>query len=351
MHAVEHGMRIGDRQHGMLGGDATHDRARLPAVRGQHEGGELAQPTLDGLLPAALVDLTLESGTDAFQDPGVCGDHERSAGIVLELGQDVRRDPGRVDRLVGQDGDLARAVEAVDPDGAEELPLRFLHVDAAGPGDEVHGGDCLGPAGQGGHGVAPADAVHLADAQQLRGGQHAVVDAALRGAPVGVGRRRGQADALDACHLRRHGQHDQRRRIGGPPAGDQQARRAHRLDAQSQSGSIDFGRRRRGGRDVLLVAPHVVDRALHGRAQLRRDAIRRGPQRVRRHAQHRCVEPRIAEPAHVRDQGRVTVTTYVGNESGDRLAQLRVAADRPRQPLQERLQLAPIVRIGVDERA
>ena len=72
---------------------------------------------------------------------------------------------------------------------------------------------------------------------------------------------------------------------------------------------------------------------------------------MRRHAQHRRVERRIAERLHVRDQGRVAVAANLGDKARHRLAQGLVAADRPREPIQKRLQLTPIAQVGIHERA
>jgi hypothetical protein len=64
---------------------------------------------------------------------------------VLRLAEQVGRDELRVGGLVRDHDDLGRAGEEVDPDAAEQLPLRFDDVRVPRPCDEVDRSDRLRP--------------------------------------------------------------------------------------------------------------------------------------------------------------------------------------------------------------
>ena len=82
---------------------------------------------------------------------------------MLCLAEQVRRDPGRVRRAVGDDEDLAGPGDHVDIDKAEDLPLGFRDKGIAGADNLIDLRDCLRAIGQGGDGLGAAgleDPVH-----------------------------------------------------------------------------------------------------------------------------------------------------------------------------------------------
>jgi CYTH domain-containing protein len=75
----------------------------------------------------------------------------------------------------------------------------------------------------------------------------------------------------------------------------------------------------------LVEAPDVLRRAPERREQRRRHGVRRGGQRARVDAQPgRVVHVQVVEAARVLHQRRVAARGHVGQDAGDRFAQLRV---------------------------
>ncbi len=137
----------------------------------------------------------------------------RGQRVVLGLGQQVGRHPGRVGRLVGDDHRLRRPGQPVDADQPEHLPLGQGHEEIARPDDLIHPWNRRRAKGQGGHGLRPAQRIDCRQADGLGRGQNHRRHAAV--AP-----RRGDDDDLGhARHLSRDGRHEQRRRQRRAAAG------------------------------------------------------------------------------------------------------------------------------------
>ena len=141
-------------------------------------------------------------------------------GAVLGLDHQVDGGVGDRRRGVGHHHDLGRPGEGgrhADQPVAGDQSFGDGHVAVAGTDDDIDRRDALGPVGQGGDGLGPADAVHLVDAGDGGRGQDRRGQAAVR-----AGRRaEGQsADPRDPGRARGH-EHGGGQR--GPPAGDVQA--------------------------------------------------------------------------------------------------------------------------------
>ncbi len=136
---------------------------------------------------------------------------------------------GTADR-VGDHDDLARAGDAVDVDGAENVLLGQGDEEVARPDDLV---DRLQPdraqaVGQGRDPLGAADPIDLGHAQRVAGGQDVGVEAAERGG------RDHHGDLGHARRLRGHDRHQQARRIRRRPARDADAHPPHRPVQQAQ---------------------------------------------------------------------------------------------------------------------
>ena len=125
-------------------------------------------------------------------------------GVVLGLGEEIRGDPLRIGRRVGDHHDLARPRDHVDAHVAEHPALGQRHVDVARPHDLVHAPDGLRAVGQRGHRLGAADPVGLGHSRHASGGEHGGVERL-----VGDGRR-DEHDLLHARHARRDHRHQAR---------------------------------------------------------------------------------------------------------------------------------------------
>ena len=97
-----------------------------------------ADRLLDDLAPAGLRELLLEGGVDLLDQRRVRRQEVRAGvRVVLGLRDQVERGHARVDVAVGDDRELGRPGEAVDPDEPGDLPLGLGDVDVAGPDDAV----------------------------------------------------------------------------------------------------------------------------------------------------------------------------------------------------------------------
>jgi hypothetical protein len=123
---------------------------------------------------------------------------------VLRLAEQVDSHEPRVGRLVRDHEDLRRAGQHVDPDFAEELPLRLRDVRVAGADDHVGRRQVLDPAREGSHRLHAAEAQDRVRARGGHGVEHGRVDAV-------AARRRARHDRADAGHLGDDHGHEGRR--------------------------------------------------------------------------------------------------------------------------------------------
>ena len=99
------------------------------------------------------------------------GDDECSR-PVLGLREQIECERIGVDPLIGEQQQIARAGEAVDPDLAEHLALGLLHEQVSWADDDVDRVDRLGAVGERGDGLRASHAVDDARAGQPAGGEH-----------------------------------------------------------------------------------------------------------------------------------------------------------------------------------
>ena len=144
---------------------------------------------------------------NALDERGVGGDQDRQGDrIVLGLGQQVRRDKGRVARFVGKNGQLRRTGQQVDPDDSGEQELCGGHPLVPRPHHHITPGHRRRPVRHGGNGLRPPHRQQPPHPRHRPRGHHF------------AGRvRRGQPDLVDTRHPGRHGRHEHRRRQGKAP--------------------------------------------------------------------------------------------------------------------------------------
>lgn len=121
-------------------------------------------------------------------------------GAVLRLAQQIHRDDERIRRLVGDDEDLRRSGDQVDPDLPVQLALRLRDVGVARAREEVHALDRLGAEREGRHGLDPAEQVDLVRPAEVHRHDR-------RGGDLPVDRRRARGDTPHSGDLRRHDRH------------------------------------------------------------------------------------------------------------------------------------------------
>ena len=157
--------------------------------------------------------LALHAGGDRVEERGVGRDEDRLRQlVVLGLREEIHRHPVRVGAAVAHDHDLGRAGDHVDADDAEHLPLGGGDVGVARADDLVHRRYRLRAVGERGDRLRAADREHAVDAADRRRREHELV-------ALAAGRGHRHDDFAHARHLRRHGIHDHRRRVGGLAAG------------------------------------------------------------------------------------------------------------------------------------
>ena len=128
--------------------------------------------------------------------------NERAVRAMLGLGGEIEREPFRIGEAIGDDEELARPRDRVDPDEAGELALRLGHVRVAWADDHLDGRDRRRPECQGGDRLRSAYGVDLLDAGQRTGGEG-------RGARTPArDRRRRNSDPRHACGASREAAHE-----------------------------------------------------------------------------------------------------------------------------------------------
>jgi hypothetical protein len=113
---------------------------------------------------------------------------------VLGLPEQVRGAELAIDALVGDNQRLGRPGEQVDPDPAEQLPLRLGHEGVPRPDQHVDRGDRLGSQRHGADRLDAAEAIDLVGAGE-------VLRSDDGGRRLALERRRGGGDPLDARDL------------------------------------------------------------------------------------------------------------------------------------------------------
>ena len=196
----------------MLTRKVVHGIGSLMQVAHEHELG-VDQRSVDDLAAAGGRERVLECGADAVDQSGV-GCHEEGSclGIVLGLSYEVERGEARVHISVGDDRQLGRPRQPVDPDEARHLALGLGDVGVAGADDAVDPRDRLRPVGHGPHGLSAARLRHMCGAGPL-----SRVKDGRRDRAVGL-RWRAKDDLFNPGHDRGHDGHADRRRINGAAA-------------------------------------------------------------------------------------------------------------------------------------
>ncbi len=136
---------------------------------------------------------------------------------------------------VGNNDHLAGAGDRIDVDVAVDGFFGQRHEQVSRADDLVHRPDALDAVGQGRDGLCPADAINLADAQLVAGGQQVDVVGAERCG----GRHHGQL--AHASRLGRNGRHQHGRGIGRRAAGHADADPIERKVALLQVAAVRAG--------------------------------------------------------------------------------------------------------------
>ena len=128
--------------------------------------------------------------------------------VMLGLRQQVRRDHLHIPGSVGQDIDLRRPRQLVDPHRPEDLPLRLVHKGIARPHDLHHRRHRFRTVGHCSDRLRAADPEHAVRAGKVAPRDHRLVRV----------RRQAGDDLLHPCHLGRDNRHDRSREEREAPA-------------------------------------------------------------------------------------------------------------------------------------
>ncbi|CDN44800.1 hypothetical protein BN871_FO_00040 [Paenibacillus sp. P22] len=211
--------------------------------------------------------------------------------VMLRLRQQVGCDIGRLGRIVGQHGDLARPGDAVDIDSAVHGALGESHIDVARAADFVHRRDALRAVGKRGDRLRSADAVHLLDAGFRCRNEDIRVDARF----ASRRRRRDHDDLRHAGDLRRNDVHQHGGRIGGFASRHIDAYPLQGAQHLAQHGAVRLHVHPGLAPLAFMVAADIRSRAANGVQEIRLhpavgglDLLFRHPQ-VRRRERHAVV--------------------------------------------------------------
>ena len=227
-----------------------------PCLRGGAGGGE-------------VLELAIHLVRHVLRQTGVGGDQaDAGAHIVFGLRQKIGRDHFGVAGAVGQYVDLGRTGQLVDPDRAENLPLRLVHKGIAGADDLVHRGHGFGAIGQRRNGLRPADPKNPVGTRQMTSGNHRRMRV----------RRQAGDDLFDARHLGRDDGHDRGGQQRIAPAGNVAADLFNRDDAVAQMhAGQHFDVQRADGRHLRLgKSANVCNREFGIGAGLRVEPVKGG---------------------------------------------------------------------------
>ena len=267
------GPRVAHGQAQVLGGILVGQGHGLVQVARQHNARGALKGLGDDRGPFQRLDLPRHLGLHGpRQRLARCQQDGGGQHIVLGLGQQVGRHPGRVGVLVSHHHGFGRPGQAVDPYNPIHQLLGQGHVDVAGPHNLVDRLEAFGAIGQGRNRLRPAHPEHLRGAGDGGGGQDdGVHEAGIRVGGVG---RRGHHDLGHAGDAGEHHgvEHGRRQRRGA--AGDVAAHAAERRDHLAHQ-SAQFVRQ--PGVDRLAAVELL--QAGRGDAQgchhLRRDKVQR----------------------------------------------------------------------------
>src|SRR6516164_6053476 len=158
---------------GLWGMAAEEDRAGVVNTLGQRIG--LLERELE-VLRSDPVDQR-HRRLDLPRKGGIVGDEDRlRRAVVLCLRHQIGSDPLRIVVPVGDDENLGRTGDHVDPDAAEDAPLRGGNIRITWPDDFVDRRNRRRAEREGGDRLRPADAVYLVDPDQLGGSENQRVD-------------------------------------------------------------------------------------------------------------------------------------------------------------------------------
>ena len=122
------------------------------------------------LRPVARANVAGEQRGDPLENRAIAGDgRDACQRVVLGLREQLARDVFGTRALVAHDQHFRRSGEPVDPARAEDLALRFGHVDVPGSDDLIDRRDRRRAVGQRRNGLRAADRIELVDAAQAAG--------------------------------------------------------------------------------------------------------------------------------------------------------------------------------------
>ena len=250
--------------------------------------------------------------SDHVSKQGIVSDQDRLRGrIVLGLAEQVGTGPFDIVLAIGDQQDLTRAGDHIDPDHAEQLPLGLGHPGVAGTGHHIDRLDPVSAIGQRGNRLRPANSPHFVHAGQMRGGQYQRIDRALR-------RRRHHHQSLNPRYFRGDGVHQQRGGIGRTPAGHVESRCIDRQPARAKPDALFVGLVAVGGFLAFMVQPDALGREFQRGAQVWFEIVKRLAAGLGRNRPVGIAGERMAIPlaGHVR-QGGVTATPHVRQDHFD----------------------------------
>ena len=220
----------------MLRRQTVDERDRVGEARHHDDGAEIAPARAGDVAARQGLELAGERFLDGVGERRAVGDEDRlRRGVVLGLGEEIGGDPVGVRGAVGEDQHLGRAGDHVDPDLAEDPAFCRRHIGVAGPDDLGDAGDRRRPIGERRDRLRAADPVDLVDAGELGCREHQRVRVAAR-------RRRHHDDPRHARDLRRHGVHEDGRRIARGPARHIEPDRGDRRPAPAEADAERVGR-------------------------------------------------------------------------------------------------------------
>ena len=246
-------------------------------------------------------------------------DDSAAIGGVFGLAEHVGGDPRRIGLLVGDDQNLARPGNRIDPAiVAGDSLFRRLDPLIAGADDLIDFTDRLGSRRQSDDSLGAADSVHLGNAQFAADRQDNRVDTAL------VSRWRDHGDLLHSGDLGWNDRHNHRRR--------QRRRRPGYADADTPYRCVSYSARGilRIDQDVSLVSPHVFNRLTQTKQNVLIDFLVGSVQFFLAHPEFVRFQFYSVELFRVFRNGLVTTIDNIAKDINDLLVVLAPILDKSR---------------------
>ena len=198
----------------MLGHEQIGQLAGFVHVACDQAGSVLFEAGPCQTTPIQLCQLPIDRGEHLGNQRGMPGDEHAGTGAVFCLRNHVAGDEFGAGGFIGEDDHLAGAGDAVDIDRPVDMPFGERDEQVARADDLVDLRQAFDTIGERGHGLRPAHAVDLGDAQFVTGGQQIGV------VTPKIGGRDHNHNLWNARDLSGNGGHQQAGGIGRRTAGD-----------------------------------------------------------------------------------------------------------------------------------